>query len=324
MSPESKFGNIIRENVLSETKFRGLKGRIEELINPVKEILPFFDNDEINDLLTSLFRQKIGLFEIFEGRRVSYEIDQDGLFKYIDDKVKPYVQILCFDDSEVVELLLFSMEFTFAMESGETQATMSQRGFRERKREIETIIVNSFAGLIGEVAFQKFMSEKYNVKIELDREITIDRSRHHSDVKNAKEPVSIKTTPNLASIWAECPVNYRVGVFIKASIPSAILLRAFAHVCGMKKLLSFSQSLNIDKCLIDKLEKRLYFEHCGKINTQIKCLICGYFEPSEENFLDDQVILPYLGKIREARYFKLVKHLENNDETWKSFIKKFL
>lgn len=62
--------------------------------------------------------------------------------------------ILDFYDQDVLELLLFSIEFAFSMLEGKTKATKTQKAFRERERELETIIVNTFIGLLGEVALK--------------------------------------------------------------------------------------------------------------------------------------------------------------------------
>ena len=46
----------------------------------------------------------------------------------------------------------------------------------------------------------------------------------YSDILNSNKPVSIKTTPNLKAVWAECPIGYDVGVFVKVSVPEAVFI----------------------------------------------------------------------------------------------------
>jgi len=86
------------------------------------------------------------------------------------------------------------------MFSGGTKATVTAKGFRERKRTFEAILVDQFVGKLGEVVIKKFLEKRFPVKIELDWEISRQIDRYRNDIINAKKKVSIKSTPNLAGI----------------------------------------------------------------------------------------------------------------------------
>jgi len=225
--------------------------------------------------------------------------------------------------------LLFSIEFAFAIFEGRTKATITQKGFRERSRELETIIINTFTGSIGEVGVKSFLERNFKIKISLDRGISPEIEKYKSDLKNARKPVSIKTTPNLLSIWAECPKDYAYGIFVKAIVPPAILLRAFAHVCGFKSLIEYSKgkvSLSeMEKeeieTIISNLETRFLHKKCGNLDTHIKTFICGYFQPTEENLVRTGEKLCYIGEIGEERYFTPISKLKCSKEDWEKFIK---
>jgi hypothetical protein len=53
--------------------------------------------------------------------------------------------------------------------------------------------------------------------------------------------VSIKSTPNLAGIWAEADIGYEYGIMVKCSIPHAVILQFFIEVCGFSKLVDFAE-----------------------------------------------------------------------------------
>ena len=50
--------------------------------------------------------------------------------------------------------------------------TLMQNGFRERKRSFEAIVVDQFIGKLGEVAVKRFLEDRFNIKIEIDWDIS--------------------------------------------------------------------------------------------------------------------------------------------------------
>lgn len=78
---------------------------------------------------------------------------------------------------------------------GGTRATVTQKGFRER-RSFEAILADQFVGKLGEI-------------IELDWDISTRIEKFKNDITNAKKKVSIKTSPSLAGIWAEADIGLK-------------------------------------------------------------------------------------------------------------------
>ena len=72
-----------------------------------------------------------------------------------------------------------------------------QKGFRERRRSFEAIVVDQFVGKLGEVAVKRFLEAQFNVNVELDWDISPQRERHVNDIKNANKLISIK----LLQVW---------------------------------------------------------------------------------------------------------------------------
>lgn len=311
--------------------------KIRELLPQVSEILDrllsenqiikeYLSKEEIKALLEAFIRiedEKILIREKI-GRKVDIRINEEYLREIIDGRIIKNLIVLDFIDVDVLELFLFSIEFALSILEGKTKATKSQKGFRERERELETIIINTFIGLLGEVAVKKFINKKYGIDIKLDRSISRDIIKYSTDILNSKQPISIKTTQNLKAIWAECPKDYKVGIFVKASVPQGVILSAMAHVCGFRKLLEFSKNWVTNRQIIENLEKRIYFSKCGLLNERFKCIICGFFETEGREIIQKGVKLPFLGEVREERYFVKISELRSDDQDWTEFVKNYL
>jgi len=298
---------------------------IEELKKNVKTLFDLYSEKETFEILNSLARVGEPFASISKiGRKVEVNWNIEHVVRFIKDILIPNTVLLDYKDRDVIELLMFSMEFAFSMLEGNTKATKTQKGFRERNRDVETVMVNTFVGLIGEVGLRKFLKDKFNVEIELDRSIGTDISKYKSDIVNSKKPVSIKTTPNLKAVWAECPVGYDVGIFVKASVPEAVFINALAQVCAFRNLVEFSKQVLGESHILKSIEHRLYYDKCGAIKNVIKCFICGYIETKGLKPVEKGETLPYLGEVRESRYILEFTKLKSTEEDWKSFVERFL
>ncbi len=72
---------------------------------------------------------------------------------------------------------------------------------------------------------------------------------------------------------------------------------------------------------IQAIRDRIKDYRCGEFKTEIRCFICGYFETSNYEPVDDGVELPYLGKVRERRYIVPISELKWTEKEWKEFLK---
>lgn len=316
----------------SDVAVQRLKHSLESILNRISTgAKNFYTDEELIALIMSAC--KTNDFNVCgaskEGNRIVVWWNEEQILKWINEKLIPNTIILTFDDEEVIKLLLFSIEFAFSMLEGKTKATKTQKGFRERERDIETIITNTFTGLLGEVGLKRFLEKYFGISIKLDRTISTDIQQYKSDIANARRNVSIKTTPNLGAVWAECPRGYDYGVFVKAVVPSAILLRAFAYVCGFKKLIDFSKR-NIKESeaeisdIVKSLERRIFTQKCGDLEILFKTFICGFFKPEESMLKKQGETLPYLGEVREERYIIPISKLYFRREHWETFVKDIL
>ncbi|MGC8870356.1 MAG: hypothetical protein ACP5PT_04615 [Brevinematia bacterium] len=282
-----------------------------------------FDTEELGDLVLSICRSND--FELIHSKGKNKFLDEDKFWDWIEKKLIPNTIIVGLDDPEIIRLLIFCLEMTFKMFEGGTKATVTQKGFRERKRTFESILVDQFTGKLGEVILKKFLEKYFPVDIELDWKISLDMKSFKKDIINAKKIVSVKTSPNLSGIWAEADIGYDYGIMIKCSIPSGPILQFFIEVCGFSKLLDFaSEKLakhdDIFKNYLDELKKRIKAYKCGEIKTSLKGFVCGYFKTSEYTPTEKGEKLPYLGEVREKRYLVSIKELKWTKEDWKNFL----
>lgn len=302
---------------------------IQKLVSEIKEKIKteeqkiVYNDEELTELILSVCRCNDFNVIVRETKRYIF-IDKNRLLDWIKDKLLPNTVLLRIDEEDVVRLFIFSTEITYRMFLGGTRATVTQRGFRERRRTFESILVDQFTGKLGEIAVKKFLENNFSANIELDWEISRDLPKYRSDVLNAKKIVSIKTSSTLDGIWAEADLRADYGIFVKCSIPLHPILQFFIEVCGFSSLLDFAKKKipPNDKIFnyLQAIKDRIKDYKCGEFKTEIKCFLCGYFKTSEHEPVEESE-LPYLGRVRERRYFVEISKLKWSKEDWKIFLK---
>lgn len=242
------------------------------------------------------------------------------------EKLLPNTVILSMDDEDIIRLLIFCIEITYQMFAGGTRATITQKGFRERRRTFEAILVDQFAGKLGEVILKKFLESRFPTKIELDWDISTQIKKYRNDIVNAKKTVSIKSSPALTGIWGEADKDYDYGISVKCSVPQPTILQFFIEVCGFSRLLDFADGrIPSDdgrfKDYLKEMRERIKKYKCGEIQTKLKGFVCGYLKASNYKPVKEGVVLPYLGKVREERYLVAINELKYKESDWAVFLK---
>lgn len=283
-----------------------------------------FDIEEIGDLLLSVCRSND--FNVIDQKGNKMFLNELQIQKWIDKKLIPNTVIVNLNDEDVVRLLIFCFEITYQMFSGGTRATVTEKGFRQRRRTFESILVDQFVGKLGEIFVKKFLEKNYPVNIKLDWEISPQIEKHRNDIINAKKNISIKSSPTLAGVWAEADIGYDYGIMVKCSIPQQPILQFFIEVCGFLKLLDFAEKKipsedSLFKNYLEEIRSRIRKYKCGEIQTSLKGFICGYFKTSEYSPTKEGIGLPYLGIVREERYLVPINELKWTMEEWKKFLK---
>ena len=302
------------------------KKKKEDYIKSLKEIVQKesninFEFDELGDLLISVCRANV--FNVVRKYRRKMLLNEKDVLRWLKEKLIPNTVIMSIDDEEIIRLLLFSLEITYQMLEGGTKATMTQKGFRERRRSFEAILVDQFAGKFGEVVLKKFLEKQFSAKIELDWEISRSIDRFRNDIVNAKNKISIKTSPSLTGIWAEADIGYDYGVYVKSSMPKHIILQFFIEVYGFSRLIEFAEARISDNKFKDYLEKikgRIEISKCGDLKTKFKGFIEGYFKTAEFKPIRKGKKLPYLGEVRESRYLVPISKLRYTKNDWEDFL----
>jgi hypothetical protein len=141
---------------------------VQNLRNNIQNIP--LDDDELTDLLLSACR--VNDFEVISYQGKKMFLNEDKVLSWLKEKILPYTVVLKLNDEDIIKLLIFCIEITYQMFSGGTKATITAKGFRERKRTFEAILVDQFVGKLGEVVIKKFLEKRFPVKIELDWEIS--------------------------------------------------------------------------------------------------------------------------------------------------------
>jgi len=289
-----------------------------------KESGIIFDLEELGNLLLSACR--MNEFNIIKTRGRKSFLEEEKVLKWIKEKLLPNTIITSIADEDIIRLLIFCIEITYQMFGGGTKATVTQKGFRERRRTFESILVDQFVGKLGEIMLKKFLEKNFSTKIELDWEISRQIEKYRNDIVNAKKNISIKTSPSLAGIWAEADAGYDYGISVKCSVPQPTLLQFFIEVCGFLRLLDFAEtkippSDRRFKSYLQEMRNRIKEYKCGEIQTKLKGFICGYFKTSEYKPVKEGEVLPYLGKVRETRYLVRLDKLRYTKNDWKIFLK---
>jgi len=317
---------ILKRELNSPTRFKEkLWGYIQDIRRMIQEEYGMeFDNEEIGELLLSVCRSND--FNVIDYQGNKMLLNEDRVLEWIDKKLLPNTVIVKIDDEDVVRLLIFCIEITYQMFSGGTRATITQKGFRQRRRTFESILVDQFVGKLGEVFVKKYLESNFPVNIELDWEISPQIERYRNDIINASKNVSIKSSPTLAGIWAEADMGYDYGIEVKCSVPQQPILQFFIEVCGFSRLLDFAEekippSNSLFEGYLREIRGRIREYKCGEIQTALKGFICGYFKTSEHTPVEKGESLPYLGEVREERYLIPINELKWTKGEWKEFLR---
>ena len=295
-----------------------------------------FDIKEIGDLLLSICR--CNDFNVISKKGNKMFLDDTKVREWIDRKLIPNTVIMKMDDEDVVRLLVFCLEITYQMFAGGTRATTTQKGFRERRRTFESILVDKFVGKLGEIFVKKFLEKNFNITtIKLDWGISTQIEKYRNDIIIASKNISIKSSPNLTAIWAEAPKvkrkgakrkGYDYGIMVKCSVPQHPILQFFIEVCGFSRLIDFAEKRipsddKLFKGYLDNIRERIKEYRCENenIQTSFKGFICGYFKTSKHYLKKEGEDLPYLGKVREERYLVQINELKWTIQEWENFLK---
>lgn len=119
---------------------------------------------------------------------------------------------------------------------------------------------------------------------------------------------------------------YDYGIMVKCSIPQQPILQFFIEACGFTRLLNFVEdkiptSDDLFMYYLKNLRERIDKYKCGEIQTNLKAFICGYFKTDNLNPVEEGVELPYLGVVREKRYFIPINELKWSKNDWENFLK---
>lgn len=265
-------------------------------------------------------------FDVIRKEKSKMFLDLQNLSRWTNEKLLTTTTILKTDDEDIIRLLIFCVEITYQMFSGGTRATITAKGFRERRRTFETILVDQFVGKLGEVMLKKFIEKIFpHTVVTLDWEISREIENHRTDIINAKKKISVRTSPSLTGIWAEADLGYDYGIMVKCSVPQQPILQFFIEVCGFTKLLNYAEikiptTDDLFVHYLQNLRNRVERFKCGELNTQLKGVICGFFKTSEYSPVEKGEELPFLGIVREKRYLIPINKLKWTKEDWRNFI----
>ncbi|MDI6890214.1 MAG: hypothetical protein QMC83_04655 [Thermodesulfovibrionales bacterium] len=316
---------ILEGELKSSTKFKEKIGEyINRLIADNRDTI-VFNFDELSEILLSACRMNdLNILSRLGNKKF---LNEDVAERWIIERLLPNTVVMDFSDEDVIRLLIFCFEITYQMFEGGTKATVSAKGFRERRRTFESIVVDQFTGKLGEIMLKRFLENKFSAKIELDWEISRQIEKYRNDIINARKWVCIKTSPSLAGIWAEADIGYDYGITVKCSVPEPTILQFFVEVCGFSRLLNFAESKipssdDTFKGYIDGMRERIKDYKCGELLSKLKGFICGYFKTSDYKPLELGEKLAYLGEVREKRYLLQIREIKYTNEDWLNFLKK--
>ncbi len=267
---------ILKGELNSATKFKEkFLGYIQSQRKMIqKDYGISFDDEELSELLLSACRSND--FDVIYQQGSKIFLDEDRVLDWIKKKLLPNTVITRLDDKDIIRLLIFCIEITYQMFAGGTRATVSAKGFRERRRTFESILVDQFVGKLGEIMVKKFLEDNFpRVKIQLDWEISRQIEKYRNDIMSAKKNVSIKSSPTLAGIWAEADIGYDYGITVKCSVPQPTILQFFIEVCGFSRLLDFVEEKiphddSLFKDYLGEMRKRIKDYKCGEIQTELR------------------------------------------------------
>jgi len=296
-----------------------IEGYIEDYISRFSE-LSIYTEEEIIHIVLSAIRSNEGeVISVGVSRgRENYNLDVERVENWLRERVIPNTVQIKTDEVDLLKLIVFSLAMPYKMLKGETRATMTEKTRRTKKRDFEQIFSDTFIGKIGEIAFRKFVKQKFDMEIALDWDISTAIGTFKSDIIGSKEIVSIKSTDTLEGIWAEAqrPANY--GIFVKVAMPKDFFMKILAHISSLRKLLNYvGERLDKDdniSSLLKFVEQAAYEEEMN-----IKAYVCGYFATSEDSLKPKGLELPFLGEVHEDKHLLECSKLKYSTADWKQF-----
>lgn len=301
---------------------------IEHLLPQLRSLLGRYakaisDADFSSLLLSACRANELGV--LLQNGRTRFTTES-ALAKWVRERLLECTVSAHLDDPDVLRLLVFSIEITEQMFSGGTRATISAKGFREKQRRYEEILVAHFIGRLGEVLLKKFIENGFpDARVELDWDISPNLGRYRSDILNAAHRVSIKTTTALAGVWAEADQTAEYGVMVKCVIPRATIIQFFIEACGYSRLIDFVASRipandTHFQTFISSIRERIQAFRCGQAVTDFVGFVLGYFKTSNATLREVGDELDYLGTVRDKRHFCHVTDLLWRQEDWERFL----
>jgi len=295
---------------------------LKDYLDEFSRFSNFYSADEIVSLIISALRIGDGnILTLEENKRNPKRlINTDLIIPWIQQRIVPNTVLLKTDDPDLLRLAIFSLAMPYKMFQGTTRATVTEKTRRSKQRDFEQIFSDTFIGKIGEIAFKKFLLNKFSRTIDLDWEISDQIAGFKSDIPNSKKIVSIKSTDTLDSIWAEAPQNADIGIFVKVAIPKDFFMKILAHISSLKKFLRFVEK-RLEKEdsvseLLNFIEETAYSEE-----MKIKACVLGYYLTNPELLKRKGQEIPFLGEVHEDKFMIEYNRLLSTDTDWLNFIK---
>ena len=237
-------------------------------------------------------------------------------------KLFPSMVQLSIEDGDFSKCLIFSLVMSYKILEGETST--SNEVERRETRYFGQVFSDVLKEKIGEIAFKKFVSQRFGRDLKLDWDISTDIHTFKSDLPDSKCVVSIKSTDTLESIWAEAPKNTDYGIFVKVALPKDFFMKILAHISSLKKFLNFvEEHLEKDdqtgRDLLSFVEKTAYQD-----GIAIKAYIYGFFKTSDNTLKKKGEEVPFLGKVHEDKHLVECNKLKYSVEDWKQFFEEML
>ena len=315
--------------LLTKTELRNkskIKEKLAEYLPSFRKIADHYSEDEVFHLvLSAISVNEYDAVHVEKYRsREKYHLNYKKIEDWIKEKLVPNTILIGPNDSDLLKLVIFSLAMPYKMLKGGTRATMTEKTRRTKQRDFEQIFSDTFIGKIGEIAFKKFLNQKFGRDLKLDWDISTDIHTFKSDLPDSKCVVSIKSTDTLESIWAEAPKNADYGIFVKVALPKDFFIKILAHISSLKKFLNFvEEHLEKDdqtgRDLLSFVEKTAYQD-----GIAIKAYIYGFFKTSDNTLKKKGEEIPFLGEVHEDKHLVECNKLKCSLEGWKQFFEQVL
>ena len=230
--------------MLSKNDLSSKKKIYDKLGEPLKHFngsMKIFNEDELLTLVISAIRTNDWQVCASDSKRKDqkYHVNMERVQDWLTNRVQPNTIKMKTNDPELLKLLVFSLAKPYKMRIEEKAATISEKRRKTIEPYFGRIFSDTFIGKIGEIAYKKFLNDRFERQIQLDWGISTEIKSFKSDIIGSKKTVSIKSTDTLESIWAEAPVTAEYGIFIKVALPKDFFMKLLAHISSLKKLLNF-------------------------------------------------------------------------------------